>query len=88
MLELYDGNFESYFKDEEKSTKPWLITFCGDGGDCLEKATGTKLASMLVRSGFLLYPNHLTASNMMYSFYDFILTSWLHLFLSFTGWFG
>ena len=67
MLELYDGNFESYFKDEEKSTKPWLITFCGDGGDCLEKATGTKLASMLVRSGFLLYPNHLTASNMMYS---------------------
>ncbi|KAH9495740.1 DnaJ sub C member 10 [Bulinus truncatus] len=30
------------------SDLPWLITFCGDGGDCLEKKSCLKLAAMLV----------------------------------------
>ncbi|CAG5121544.1 unnamed protein product [Candidula unifasciata] len=39
-------NFEFLIKSCESSL-PWLITFCGDDGDCLEKKTCIKLAAML-----------------------------------------
>ncbi|CAH1790318.1 unnamed protein product [Owenia fusiformis] len=47
VFELWSGNYKSHMEDEEKSSRPWLISFCGDGGDCLEKQTTLKLAAML-----------------------------------------
>ncbi|XP_013395942.1 dnaJ homolog subfamily C member 10 [Lingula anatina] len=44
---LRTGNFKGELTDSEKVDFPWLITFCGDGGDCLSKKTLTKLAAML-----------------------------------------
>ncbi|BFZ21852.1 hypothetical protein BsWGS_24891 [Bradybaena similaris] len=40
------GNFKTLVEENENSL-PWLITFCGDDGDCLEKETCIKLAAML-----------------------------------------
>ncbi|XP_041374273.1 dnaJ homolog subfamily C member 10-like [Gigantopelta aegis] len=44
--ELWSGNFKSEVEQDE-SGLPWLITVCGDGGDCLEPRTCLKLAAML-----------------------------------------
>ncbi|XP_050418751.1 dnaJ homolog subfamily C member 10 [Patella vulgata] len=48
--ELWSGNFNYLVNgesDEVESDLPWLISFCGEGGDCLESMTCLKLASML-----------------------------------------
>ncbi|KAK3083050.1 hypothetical protein FSP39_012593 [Pinctada imbricata] len=45
VIELWSGNFESQLKSNDKH--PWLVSYCGDGGDCLSKGTGLKLAAML-----------------------------------------
>ncbi|KAJ8320691.1 hypothetical protein KUTeg_002278 [Tegillarca granosa] len=44
VIDLWSGNFGNNIKD---SSKPWLITFCGDGGDCLKKSTCIKLSAIL-----------------------------------------
>lgn len=43
---LSKGNYK-WKIEEDTSGQPWLITFCGDGGDCLEEKTSLKLAAML-----------------------------------------
>ncbi|XP_076450182.1 dnaJ homolog subfamily C member 10-like [Babylonia areolata] len=43
---LSKGNFK-WKITEDTSGQPWLLTFCGDGGDCLEETTCLKLAAML-----------------------------------------
>ncbi|KAK7113286.1 dnaJ homolog subfamily C member 10-like [Littorina saxatilis] len=43
---LTTGNFKRRVT-EDTSGQPWLITFCGDDGDCLEDKTCLKLAAML-----------------------------------------
>ncbi|KAK7501374.1 hypothetical protein BaRGS_00007499 [Batillaria attramentaria] len=43
---LRNSNFKSHVA-EDTSEKPWLITFCGDDGDCLEELSCLKLAAML-----------------------------------------
>lgn len=48
VVDLWDGNFQEELADEARSYLPWLITFCGDGGDCLEMETCQKLAAMLM----------------------------------------
>ncbi len=32
VYELWSGNYKSIMGDDERSGKPWLISFCGDGG--------------------------------------------------------
>ncbi len=32
VSEIWSGNFETVMQDEEKVDKPWVISFCGDGG--------------------------------------------------------
>ncbi|XP_060064425.1 dnaJ homolog subfamily C member 10-like [Ylistrum balloti] len=46
VIDLWNGNFDSFTNNPEND-RPWLITFCGDGGDCLTKSTCIKLAAML-----------------------------------------
>lgn len=46
VFELWSGNFDSTIKEENKG-RPWLITFCGDGGDCLSTTARIKLAAIL-----------------------------------------
>ncbi|XP_069107417.1 dnaJ homolog subfamily C member 10-like [Argopecten irradians] len=46
VVDLWRGNFDSYTTNSDND-RPWLITFCGDGGDCLTKSTCIKLAAML-----------------------------------------
>ncbi|XP_067687759.1 dnaJ homolog subfamily C member 10-like [Haliotis asinina] len=46
VVELWEGNFKAEVEDDE-SGLPWVITFCGEGGDCLEEKTSLKLAAML-----------------------------------------
>ncbi|KAL3855342.1 hypothetical protein ACJMK2_014558 [Sinanodonta woodiana] len=46
VIELRKSNFEKTVL-KTKSELPWLITFCGDNGDCLEPNTALKLAGML-----------------------------------------
>lgn len=43
---LNRGNIQWKLKDDV-SGQPWLITFCGEDGDCLEEKTTLKLAAML-----------------------------------------
>ncbi|KAK2178973.1 hypothetical protein NP493_521g01093 [Ridgeia piscesae] len=47
VIELTDANFKSTMRSEEGASLPWVITFCGDGGECLEQLSSTKLAAML-----------------------------------------
>ncbi|XP_059164242.1 dnaJ homolog subfamily C member 10-like [Physella acuta] len=43
---LRSSNFQTLVGTQSNGL-PWLITFCGDGGDCLEEKTCIKLAAML-----------------------------------------
>ncbi|OWF49324.1 DnaJ-like subfamily C member 10 [Mizuhopecten yessoensis] len=46
VVDLWSGNFDSLVNNPDND-RPWLITFCGDGGDCLTKSACIKLAAML-----------------------------------------
>ncbi|ESP03215.1 hypothetical protein LOTGIDRAFT_171701 [Lottia gigantea] len=47
-VELWSGNYNDVMnRDNEGKKLPWFVTFCGDGGDCLERMACMKLASML-----------------------------------------
>ena len=43
FIELWAGNFKDYMSDD--NDKPWLVTFCGDGGG--------ELSTLIIR-GFLI----------------------------------
>ncbi|ELT92793.1 hypothetical protein CAPTEDRAFT_228052 [Capitella teleta] len=45
MHKLTPSSFDAQIK--KRNTLPWLISYCGDGGDCLEASTSTKVAAML-----------------------------------------
>jgi len=47
VLDLSAGNFEAEVADQERAALPWVMTFCGEGADCLELETCQKLAAML-----------------------------------------
>ena len=32
VVELWSGNWKSVMEDPEKTKRPWVISFCGDGG--------------------------------------------------------
>lgn len=32
VVDLYSGNFQAELDREDHREKPWLITYCGDGG--------------------------------------------------------
>ncbi|KAL4217269.1 DnaJ subfamily C member 10 [Mactra antiquata] len=44
--ELWSGNFEDIVTNSDNEL-PWLISFCGDGGDCLSSSSALKVAGML-----------------------------------------
>lgn len=46
VIELWSGNFAKLVGDSENNL-PWLISFCGEGGDCLLSSTALKLAGLL-----------------------------------------
>lgn len=46
FYKLRESNFNTQVQ-EDMSEKPWLVTFCGDDGDCLEEQACLKLAAML-----------------------------------------
>ncbi|XP_064647185.1 dnaJ homolog subfamily C member 10-like [Lineus longissimus] len=47
FADLTLSNFDLELKSANRVNNPWLITFCGEGGDCLESKTCLKLAAML-----------------------------------------
>ncbi|KAI0227084.1 DnaJ-like subfamily C member 10 [Lamellibrachia satsuma] len=47
VVGLTNNNFQSTMKSDEGSSLPWVITFCGDGGECLEQLSAMKLTAML-----------------------------------------
>ncbi|XP_052812519.1 dnaJ homolog subfamily C member 10-like [Mya arenaria] len=46
VSELWAGNFEQTVKHGENDL-PWLISFCGDGGDCMTSTSALKVAGVL-----------------------------------------
>lgn len=46
VTELWSGNYKEMVIDSE-SDLPWLISFCGDTGDCLSSQSALKVAGML-----------------------------------------
>ncbi|KAH3752172.1 dnaJ homolog subfamily C member 10-like [Dreissena polymorpha] len=46
VFELWSGNFEGTVNQNENGL-PWLISYCGEGGDCFTTSTALKVAGML-----------------------------------------
>ncbi|XP_077435845.1 dnaJ homolog subfamily C member 10 [Vanacampus margaritifer] len=56
VLQLWQGNVFKEMESAFAAGVGWLVTFCADTGDCLERGTQQKLASMLdglVRVGWM-----------------------------------